>query len=219
MLSMTCPKCHSKYERHPLTPAAQELCPACRNAASWDEIKNALAAAASAAPAEVAESAQAAHAPQVSPVAGDDDFSAPRAFSSSFGAARLSSSFVSAKLAASRGQSNPFAPRVSDAELAVTARGEAALTAVDNAAAPERQTMLAPQTSATVAVASPIQLAPNQPEIPLMAAGMDLTPPAMLNFNIGSLPSASPAPKMDFPLQITPTAPVIGIQAPDVCGG
>lgn len=40
-----CPKCKAPYERHPLDPVAQELCPACRNAASWDEIKEMLAAA------------------------------------------------------------------------------------------------------------------------------------------------------------------------------
>lgn len=42
-----CPKCKAPYERHPLDPVAQELCPACRNAASWDEIKDMLAAASS----------------------------------------------------------------------------------------------------------------------------------------------------------------------------
>ncbi|MDL2314477.1 hypothetical protein LJC36_05805 [Desulfovibrio sp. OttesenSCG-928-C14] len=43
---LTCPKCGSQYERHPLNPQAQELCPACRNAASWNEIHRVLAEAA-----------------------------------------------------------------------------------------------------------------------------------------------------------------------------
>ena len=42
---LTCPRCGSQYEQHPLTLAAQELCPACRNEVSWDEIKTVLAAA------------------------------------------------------------------------------------------------------------------------------------------------------------------------------
>jgi len=42
---LTCPKCGSKYDQHPLTPAAQELCPTCRNGVPWGKIKTVLAAA------------------------------------------------------------------------------------------------------------------------------------------------------------------------------
>lgn len=40
-----CPKCGLLYELHPLMPSAQELCPVCRNKASWDEIRKELDAA------------------------------------------------------------------------------------------------------------------------------------------------------------------------------
>lgn len=43
MRELICPKCGAGYERHPLDPAHQELCPACRNKASWDDIRAELA--------------------------------------------------------------------------------------------------------------------------------------------------------------------------------
>lgn len=43
MREVICPKCGASYEQHPLEPAHQELCPACRNKASWDEIREELA--------------------------------------------------------------------------------------------------------------------------------------------------------------------------------
>lgn len=43
MHEMICPKCGVSYERHPLDPAHQELCPACRNRASWEDIRAELA--------------------------------------------------------------------------------------------------------------------------------------------------------------------------------
>lgn len=43
MREVICPKCGAKYEQHPLDQAHQELCPACRNKASWDDIRDELA--------------------------------------------------------------------------------------------------------------------------------------------------------------------------------
>lgn len=46
MRELICPKCGAGYERHPLDSAHHELCPACRNKASWDDIRAQLAYAA-----------------------------------------------------------------------------------------------------------------------------------------------------------------------------
>lgn len=46
MREFTCPKCGAAYEKHPLDPSAQELCPSCRNKASWEDIRSELANAA-----------------------------------------------------------------------------------------------------------------------------------------------------------------------------
>lgn len=45
MHELICPKCGASYQRHPLEPAHQELCPACRNRASWEDIRAELAKA------------------------------------------------------------------------------------------------------------------------------------------------------------------------------
>lgn len=42
MREFICPKCGSAYEKHPLDPSAQELCPSCRNQASWEDIRTEL---------------------------------------------------------------------------------------------------------------------------------------------------------------------------------
>ncbi len=46
MRTSLCPKCGASYELHPLNPKSQELCPACRNEASWGDIRRELAKAA-----------------------------------------------------------------------------------------------------------------------------------------------------------------------------
>lgn len=46
MSKLICPKCGASYEQHPLDPSFQELCPSCRNKASWEEIRGELANAA-----------------------------------------------------------------------------------------------------------------------------------------------------------------------------